>query len=368
LVHDWLTGMRGGEKCLEVACELLPDAPLFTLLHNPGSVSPAIESRKILASPLQQIPGVFERYRYLLPLFPWALSQLRTDHYGAVLSFSHCVVKSALTAPGGRHVCYCFTPMRYVWGLEDQYFGSRLTPRRAALDAVLGLIRSWDRRTAGRVTDFVAISEHIRRRVRRAYGRDSSVLYPPVDAAFYCPPAHREPPGDFYLIVSALAPYKRIDLAIEAFNRLRLPLKIIGAGQDEVELRRLAGPTVEFLGKQPDAVLRDHYRRCRAFVFPGEEDFGITPLEAQACGRPVIALGVGGALETVVPPEADPVAATGLFFAGPTVESLMAAVRRFEASAAQFSPDACRGNALRFDRPVFKRKLSELIDRSFFGG
>lgn len=366
LAHDWLTGMRGGERCLEVACELLPAAPLFTLLHVPGSVSRIIEARPIHTSPLQHVPGIAERYRHLLPLFPWAVSRLPTESYDGVFSFSHCVVKAASAKPGGRHICYCFTPMRYIWGMEEQYFRGQSSLVKPFLEGLLAGLRSWDRRTVGRVGRFVAISDYIAARIRRAYGRESEVLHPPVDAAFYTPPPRPEPPADWYLAAGALAPYKRTDLVIDAFNRLRLPLKIIGGGQQEAELRRLAGPTVEFLGRQPDDVLRDHYRRCRAFVFAAEEDFGITPLEAQACGRPVIALGRGGALETVVPPETDPVAPTGLFFPDQTADALVAAVRRFEESPRRFPPEACRANALKFDRPLFKRKMAELIDREFF--
>jgi len=365
LVHDWLTGMRGGEKCLEVACDLLPDAPLFTLIHKPGSVSAAIERRPIVTSPLQSIPGVFDRYRKLLPLFPWAASRWNLSGFDAVLSFSHCVAKSARVAPHARHVCYCFTPMRYVWGMEEDYFAGRMGAVRPLLDGALAALRSWDRRTASRTHEYIAISHYIARRIRRAWGRASDVLYPPVDTEFYTPGS--APPEDFFLIVSALAPYKRIDLAVEAFRKLGQRLVIIGGGQDEARLRASAPSNVEFLGPQSDEVLRDHYRRCRAFVFPGEEDFGITPLEAQACGRPVIALGRGGATETVIDRDADPVRATGVLFEPQTVDGLVDAVRRFDSLADRFSPDACRANALRFRKQVFRDGLSRVIESLMSG-
>ena len=355
LVHDWLTGMRGGEKCLEPACRRWPDAPLYTLLHTPGAVSEAIEARRPRASLLNRLPGVGRYYRYLLPLFP-AAAGWRVPACDLVLSFSHCVAKSAVPPPGVPHVCYCFTPMRYAWHMRASYFrrGRLAGLKAAAVDVLLARLRDWDRRTADRVTHFVAISEAVRGRIRECYGRDSVVIYPPADTDFYTPAAvQRE---DYYLVVSALAPYKRFDLAVEACRRLGRRLVVIGSGQDAAKLRAGSGPTVSFLGWQPDDVVRDHLRRCRALLFPGEEDFGIVPVEAQACGTPVIAFGRGGAVETVRPlgPAADP---TGVFFAEQTAEAVADAIGRFEAAEGEFDPRAARRNALRFRQDRYEAEL-----------
>ena len=267
-VHDWLTGMRGGEKCLEVLCRRWPDAGLYTLLHRHGTVSDPIARLQPRTSFLQHFPGVHRYYRYLLPLMPAAVRALRLPPCDLVVSFSHCVAKAVRVPRGVPHVCYCFTPMRYAWHMRDAYFGAgRVRGLKARLlGSVLTRLRDWDRETAAGVTHFVAISETVRRRIAECYGRDSAVIYPPVDTDYYCPaPVPRE---DYYLALSAFAPYKRIDLAVEACNRLRRPLVIIGSGQDEARLRARSGPTVRFLGWQPDAVIRDHLRRCRAQAIP----------------------------------------------------------------------------------------------------
>ncbi len=360
LVHDWLTGMRGGEKCLEVLCRRWPGAPLFTLLHRPGSVSRVIEGRRPRTSFLQRLPRVERYYRYLLPLMPAAVESWRLPRCDLVVSLSHCVAKAVRPPRGVPHVCYCFTPMRYAWHLRDAYLAGRVRGLRArAAERLLGLLRDWDRRTAARVSHFVAISQAVRRRIAECYGRPSTVLYPPVDTDFYAPaPVPRE---DYYLVVSAFAPYKRLDLAVAACDRLRRPLVVIGTGQDEARLRALAGPTVRFLGWQPDAVIRDHLRRCRALLFPGEEDFGIVPVEAQACGAPVLAFGRGGATETILPPgtAAPP---TGLFFGEQSVDALAAALADFEARAGEFDPNAARRQALRFNRRRFAEELFASLD------
>jgi glycosyltransferase involved in cell wall biosynthesis len=356
LVHDWLTGMRGGEKCLEVLCRRYPQAPLYTLLHRTGSVSAAIEARGPHTSFLQRFPGVWRYYRYLLPLMP-AAARWRLPPCDLVVSFSHCVAKSARAPEGTPHVCYCFTPMRYAWHMRDAYFGAGLKAR--LLNRLLARLRDWDRRTAANVTHFVAISETVRRRIAECYGRTSTVIYPPVDTDFYCPAD--VPREDFYLAVSAFAPYKRLDLAVQACNQRRAKLVVIGTGQDEARLRALAGPTVRFLGWQPDEVIRDHFRRCRALLFPGEEDFGIVPVEAQACGAPVIALGRGGATETVMPPgpRREP---TGLWFKEQTIDCLAQALADFESRLHEFTPSAARRQALRFDKQRFEQELFAYLD------
>jgi len=353
LVHDWLTGMRGGEKCLELVCRRFPSAPLFTLLHRKGSVSPIIEQRSIRHSFLQRFPGVSRYYRYLLPMMPMAVGW-RIPECDLVVSFSHCVAKGVQPPNGVPHVSYCFTPMRYAWHMKNAYFGQERIRRSGigrlkafAVDSLLSRIRNWDLRTASRVTHFIAISRTIQHRIRECYDRDSVVIYPPVDTEFYTPAA--VPREDFYLVVSAFAPYKRIDLAMDACRKLGRRLVIIGSGQDTKRLQMLSGSKIEFLGWQSDEVIRDHMRRCRALLFPGEEDFGIVPVEAQACGAPVIAFGRGGATETIVD------GVTGTFFEEQSVDSLAEAMESFERES--YDPLAARRNAELFESGRYEREL-----------
>lgn len=361
LVHDWLTGMRGGERCLEVFCELFPEADLFTLLHVRGRVSPIIEQRRITTSFIQRLPSAAGRYRHYLPLMPAAVERFDFRGYDLVLSSSHCVAKGARPGPGTLHVCYCFTPMRYVWDRYDDYVGDHAgLATRLALPVVAPALRAWDRSASRRVHHFVAISEHVRTRVRRCYEREATVIYPPVDVQRF--ELADGPEDDFYLVVSALVPYKRIDLPVLAAGALGRRLLVVGTGPEEARLRALAGPTVEFLGWRSDGDIARLYRACRAVLFPGCEDFGIVPLEAMAAGRPVIALAAGGALETIVPPggEAPP---TGLFFEEQSVEALTAAIRRFEAEAERFQPKALRARAELFDREHFRTAMRGYLER-----
>lgn len=355
LVHDWLTGTRGGEKCLEPICRRFPQATLYTLIHAVGRVSPEIEALRPRTSFLQRLPRVHRYYRNLLPLMPAAIQSLRLPPSDLVLSFSHCVAKSVRTPVNVPHVCYCFTPMRYAWHLRESYFGGgRLgNLKRLAIDSVLGRIRDWDRASADRVTHFVAISRTVRDRIRECYGRDSTIIHPPVDADFYTPAA--VPREDFYLCVSAFAPYKRLDLAIDACRKLRRRLVVIGTGQDEARLKAKPSEGVFFLGWQSDESIRDHYRRCRALLFPGEEDFGIVPVEAMACGAPVIAFGRGGATETLRGLDAD--SPTGVFFPEQTGDCLIDAIEQFERAADRFDPLTARRQALPFRRQRYEDEL-----------
>src|SRR5437868_133420 len=322
LVHDWLTGMRGGERCLEVFCELFPDADLFTLLHVPGSVSPVIERRRIITSFVQRLPRAADRYRYYLPLFPAAMRAFDFSSYDLVLSSSHAVAKAARRRPGAMHVCYCFTPMRYVWDLYDDYFGDRAPlAARLAMPAVAAALRRWDRRTSARVDRFVAISRFVADRIRRVWQRESDVIHPPVDVGRFA--IADDGPADYDLVVSALVPYKRIDLAVAAATRMKRRLLVVGAGPEARTLAAMAGPTVEFLGWREDAEVAQLYARCRSLLFPAMEDFGIVPLEAMAAGRPVVAYGVGGATETVVGLDASDAAPTGIFFGAQTVDAVV---------------------------------------------
>ncbi|MFQ5673866.1 MAG: glycosyltransferase [Nitrospinales bacterium] len=374
IVHDWLTGMRGGEKCLEVFCRLYPEADLFTLLHIPGTVSPVIEGMRIKTSFLQSLPGVARNYRYYLPAMPLAVGQFDLSQYHLVLSSSHCVAKGVTTGRDSIHICYCYTPMRYIWDQYDQYFG----PARSgalvstAMRVLRPRLKAWDVRSSRGVDYFVAISRHVQKRIQSCYRRDATVIYPPVDTKFYSP-AGEEKPEDFFLMVSAFAPYKRLDLAVEAFKKLGYPLKIIGSGQQLRRLKDAAAPNIEFLGWLPDEEIRSHYARCRAFIFPGEEDFGITPLEAQGMGRPVIAFSRGGALETVIPekhswkpewdiPEDKTKHPTGVFFHEQTPDALVSAVRFFESIENRFDPEQIRRHARQFDVEVFSRRIRAYIE------
>ena len=359
LVHDWLTGMRGGERCLEVVCELFPDAPLFTLLHVPGSASPVIERRRVVTSFVQRLPAAARHYRRYLPLFPTAVRSFDLSRYDLVFSLSHCVAKGVRTPPGALHLCYCFTPMRYLWDLAPDYLGARAgLATRLLAPPVAATLRRWDRRT-GSVHGFIAISRHIAERIRRVWGREADVIHPPVDAERF---RIADRVDDFYLVVSALVPYKRIDLAIGAARRLGRRLLIVGTGPEEGRLKALGGPRVEFLGWRDDREVAALYARCRAVLFPAVEDFGIVPLEAAAAGRPTIALGRGGVLETMVPLDADHAAPTALFFGEQTVEALAGAIRAFEAAEHRFDPRTLRARAQEFDRPAFKRRLAEYVD------
>ncbi len=367
LVHDWLTGMRGGEKVLELLLEAFPGAPLYTLLHVPGSVSQAIERHPIHTAFVQHLPAAARRYRHYLPLFPLAIESLDLGAYDFVLSSSHCVAKGVRLRRGARHLCYCHAPMRYAWDQYEAYFGERRDfLGRVVLPRVMAGLRAWDRRTAPRAQRYLANSENVRRKLIAFWGLAPErvrVLHPPVDADFYTPgePGPALPAaaaaGDYYLIVSAMVPYKRLDLALAAFRGGRRRLLVAGDGPDAPRLRALAAgdPAIHFLGRQDDAALRALYRAARAFILPGEEDFGITPLEAQACGTPVIALGAGGALETVIEGE------TGVFFAERSAAALQAAMARLEARA--WDPALARAQAERFAKPRFRAALArELAD------
>jgi len=366
LVHDWLTGMRGGEKVLEALCELFPEADLFTLLHNLGSVSPTIEKRRIVTSMLQRLPGVSRGYRYYLPLMPTAIEGLDLLGYDLVVSSSHCVAKGVITRSGAVHVCYSHTPMRYAWDQASSYFPPDRRINRLLVPPLLGYLRSWDVASASRVDRFVANSTFVAQRIRRYYRRSSTVVHPPVDTDFFRPRSDSERGG--YLIVSALVPYKNLDLAIRAFNALGRPLSVIGRGPMEKSLRALAGPTIEFAGWVSDEELRDRYASCRALIMPAVEDFGICPLEANACGRPVIALGQGGALDSVVPldPDSpgDAAGPTGILYPESDVDGLRSAVLNFESYEGRFSPGRLRAHAERFDRKVFKQEMHQLIEQS----
>jgi glycosyltransferase involved in cell wall biosynthesis len=355
VVHDWLTGMRGGEKVLEALLELVPNADLFTLLHVPGSVSEAIEARRIRTSFIQRLPQAARRYRGYLPLFSRAIESFDLSGYDLVLSSSHCVAKGARPR-GAPHLCYCHTPIRYAWDQRDAYLApGRAHPLvRALAPRMLDRLRAWDVATSARVDRFVANSENVRGRIRRSWGREAGVVYPPVAVERFRPRADRE---GFYLVVSALVAYKRLEITIDACRQLGRELVIVGSGPDLARLRARAGTgaAVRFTGWLPDEEVADLMERCRALIMPGVEDFGIVPVEAQAAGAPVIALAAGGALETVVASR-EAASATGVLFDEPTPAALVEAMRTLEGRA--FDPAAARANALRFGRGHFLRGMT----------
>ena len=361
LVHDWLTGLRGGEKVLASLARLFPEAPIFTLLHIRGSLSPELESRRIHTSFIQHLPWVTRHYRRYLPLFPAAIASLDLSGYDLVISSSHCAAKGVRVARHALHVCYCHTPMRYVWDRYDDYFGpGRLpAPARWVVGFVAEALRAWDIATAARVHHFVANSRYVAGRIRRYYGRESEVIYPPVDTDFFSP-GDDQPPGDYDLVVSALAPYKRIDLVLEAYRDTGRPLKIVGTGPEELDLRRRAPREAAFLGYVDDLALRALYRRCRAVVMPGVEDFGIVPLEAMACGRPAVVHAEGGGSESVLPGQ------TGLVFRELSVGSLRQVIDRL--GTMRFNTAALRAHAKRYSRRVFEERLRAFVDRAWSAG
>ncbi|MBN1478170.1 glycosyltransferase [Candidatus Sumerlaeota bacterium] len=356
LIHDWLNGMRGGERVLETLCREFPEAPIFTLLHEPDRVSDAINAHPIHTSWFQRLGPLRRRYRWLLPLMPRAVAGLRPRGVDAVISLSHCVAKGASVPEGVPHLCYCFTPMRYIWDQFDQYIGEHTGRRwlRPLVRLWRPRLQRWDVRTAARVTRFVAISEHIADKIRRFYGREAAVLPPPVNTDFFTPGS--DPPGDHLFVCSALVPYKRIDLAVRAANLAGLRLRIAGEGPEWETIARLTGPTVEMLGRISDEQLREEYRRCRALIFPGEEDFGLVPLEAHACGRPVVALRRGGVTESVVEGQ------TGVFFEEQTPEALAEAIGRL--TSQPWDPIACRARAEEFRLDRFVERFREELDRT----
>ena len=353
LVHDWLTGMRGGERALEAICELFPDATRFALLHVPASVSGTIEARPIRTSFIQWVPRSHRHYRLLLPLFPMAVEQFDLDDFDLIISTSHCAAKSVVAPGRTPHLCYCFTPMRYAWDQFDAYFGpDRVGPGVTRLFRWgLSAMARWDVATAGRVSRYVAISQYVAGRIRRYYNRDASVVYPPVDTALFQP--NGKPPGAYFLIVSALVPYKRVDLAIRACALAGAPLRIVGSGPELDRLRDAAGPSVEFLGALSDAQVRTEYQGATAVLLPGTEDFGIVPVEAQACGRPVIALARGGACETIIDDT------TGILVAEPTDTAFAAAIDRVRRG--RFDDTVIRQHAVRFSRERFHAAFSQQV-------
>ncbi len=361
-ICDWLTGMRGGERCLEAICELYPDANIFTLVHFPGAVSQAIESHKIYTSYIKHLPGDLKHFRRYLPLFGHAIQRFDLSSYDCVVSFSHCVAKSVKVPNGIPHICYCHTPMRYAWYMRNEYLNSFGFPKRKALSLMLDYLKKWDKRNSSGVTHFIANSKNVQRRIKDAYNTNSIVIYPPVDCNRF-KFSHQN--DGYYLIVSALVSYKRIELAVKTLRDTELKLLIVGNGPEMKNLKNKATNNITFVENADDRQVVEYMRACTALIFPGEEDFGIVPLEAQACGKPVIAFGKGGALETVIglnhsrSAQADP---TGIFFYEQCPKALLEAVQLFEKKRDKFNANNCRDNAIKFDRPVYQLSMQKYIE------
>lgn len=357
LIHDWLTGMRGGEKVLEALCAMFPDADLFTLLQVPGTTTPFIEQRRVETSFIQRLPWAGRLYRYYLPLFPIAIEQFDLDAYDLVISCSHCAAKSVIVPGRARHLCYCLTPMRYAWDQFDAYFGREKVGAAAslALRPVMAALARWDRATAGRAHRYLAISQYVARRIALYYNRRSTIVHPPVETEFYTPgPANGGPPA--FLVVSALVPYKRVELAIAAARRAGVRLTIVGDGPERPKLEPLAGDDVRFLGWRSNEEIRELYRSSIATILPGEEDFGIVPIEAQACGRPAVAVGRGGALDTIIDGE------TGVLVDECSADALAEGLRR--AAATPWNADRIRAHAERFSRARFVREMTAVVEET----
>lgn len=356
IIHYWLVGMRGGEKVIEALCRMFPGADLFTHVADPGALSATLTKHRIIQTRIGQLPFAKRLYQAYLPLMPGALRALDLSGYDLVISSESGPAKGVIVPPGTPHLCYCHTPMRYLWDQYDVYRNSAGPLARLAMPHVARRLRKWDVDSAARVDRIIANSHFVAQRVRRYWQREADVVHPPVAVQDFAP----VPPadlGDFYLMAGELAPYKRPDLAVQAFARLNRPLVVIGGPDDTVRrLRAVAGPKTTFLGKVSFDVLRDHLARCRALIFPGEEDFGIVPVEAMASGRPVIAYGRGGVLDTVIDGE------TGLFFHEQSVEALVDAVERFEASHLfDAGPEACVSRAHDFTEDAFARGIRQSL-------
>jgi glycosyltransferase involved in cell wall biosynthesis len=353
LIYEWLVTVGGGEKTLEAIYECFP-APIYALVHQDGAMAKtAFANAKIHTSFLQKIPFSTSCYRYLLPFFPLAVEQFDVSDYPLVISTSHAVAKGVLTHPGQLHLCYCLTPMRYAWDLTHRYLQDLGSLQKAIARFTLHRLRNWDIASLNRVDHFAAISNCVAQRIKKIYGRDSEVIYPPVDVEKI---PYQETKEDFYLTVSRLVPYKKIDLIVEAFSQApERKLIVIGDGPEMAKVKQKSSKNVEILGHQSDSVVRDYMRRAKAFIFAAEEDFGIVVVEAQAAGTPVIAFGRGASLETLVEEQ------TGLFFDAQTIPSLLKVLSKFD--RIEFDSKNIRENAERFSKARFQREFQDFVTR-----
>ncbi len=360
LVHDYLNQMGGAERVVMAFHDIFPDAPIYTSIYDPKRVDPAFQKMDVRTSFMQKLPLVTKHHQPYLPFYPFAMESLDLRGYDLVLSSSSAFGKGVITRPETLHICYCHTPMRWCWAYDEYVEREQLGKvARRVLPLLITGLRVWDQTSAMRVDHFIANSPVVAERIQKYYRRDAIVIPPPVEASrFIFDPTIQ--PEDYFLVVSRLIPYKRIDLAIEACNRLQLPLVIIGSGRDEERLKKMAGPTIRFMGRLSDEEVLHYYAHCRALLFPGEEDFGITPLEAQASGRPVIAYGVGGVLASVID------GITGVFFHEQTAASLASVLATFDEHS--FDTQVIRNHALEFDMPRFRRRILQFIEAKMSEG
>jgi glycosyltransferase involved in cell wall biosynthesis len=356
IVHYWLVGMRGGEKVVEALCEMYPQAEIFTHVVDPEAISDTLRRHTIHTSFIQRLPRARSWYQRYLPLMPLALEQLDLRGFDLVISSESGPAKGVLTDAGTLHVCYCHTPMRYLWDMYQDYLHETGKLTRFAMRPLTHYLRMWDLASSFRVDHFIANSGYVARRIAKHYRRDADVVHPPAEVDDFMLSDHVE---DYYLMVGQLVGYKRTDLAVEAFNRMGKPLVVIGEGEQLERLRKIAAPNVRLLGRQPFAAIREHYAKCRALIFPGIEDFGIVPVEAMASGRPVIAYRAGGALESVIENE------TGLFFDRQDADAIIKAVEDYEARADSFIPEAIRQHAEKFRKTRFKQQMKDIIDELY---
>ncbi|WP_457570823.1 glycosyltransferase family 4 protein [Desulfovulcanus sp.] len=352
IAHYWLVGMRGGEKVVEAFCNLFPDADIFTHVYDPASISDTIKKHRICTTFIQKLPRAIRYYQCYLPLMPLALEQLDLRGYDLVISSESGPAKGVVVGPETLHVCYCHTPMRYVWDMYHDYREGAGRLKRLFMSPLIHYLRMWDLASASRVDHFIANSAYVARRIEKHYRREAKVIPPPVDTQSFTPSSDR---GDFYLMVGQLVRYKRPDLAVEAFNKMGKKLVVIGDGEMMADIKSKAEPNIHIMGWQPFSVIRDCYARCRALIFPGQEDFGIVPVEAMASGRPVIAYKRGGVLDSLID------GVTGVFFEHQTAEALIDAVERYERRENDFDPKVISEHAKQFDRDKFLERMQNLI-------
>lgn len=356
IIHDWLTNMGGAERIIRILHSLFPEAPIYTVVYDKENMPEDFRQMDIRTSFIQRMPFGVKKYQAYLPLMPTAVEQLDLREYDLVISSSTACAKGVLTRSDAIHLCYCNTPMRYAWDMYHEYVEKKGTLTKAAIAILMNYIRLWDRLSADRVDYFIANSHNVANRIKKHYRRDAKVIYPPVDTDYYTPSNNID---TYYLIVSRLVPYKRVDLAVEVFNELGLPLIVIGEGSELETYQKRAKSNITFYGRLSDEEVRQYYSRCKAFIFPGEEDFGIAPLEAQACGRPVIAYGKGGALETVVHGK------TGIFFEQQNHDALKKAVLYMDNNISIFDTKEIQRHAARFSTQRFKSEILDFIAEIF---
>lgn len=356
LIHDYLTRLGGAERVLAALAEMFPKAPIYTILYDEEKTGAVFTKEKITASELQKLPYLLRKNpKYLLPFLPRAVEEWDFSKFDLVVSSSSAFAHGIITGTKTRHVCYFHSPMRFAWDWTHEYMKEQQRPgfiKRAAAAALLKKIRMWDQASSDRPDTAIANSEHVRRRIKKYYRRDSAVIYPPVDLSRFKISYESE---DYFLIVSTLTPYKRIDLAIQLFNRIRRKLIIIGDGPQRKFLESIAGDTINFLGFKDDLAIAEYLKNCRALIFPGEEDFGITPVEAMACGKPVLAFGEGGARETIIP------GITGEFFREPSAASMEDGLGRLIKEEKNYNPEACRRQARQFSKEKFIDEMSKIL-------